>query len=441
MKLEMTELGPVKRAMKIEVPEEVVNKEFDKVYASLRRQAHIPGFRPGKAPIAMLEKRYARMVEQDVVQRLVPDYYQRAIKEAGIQPVLVEIPPLERIKVKRNAAFTFTATVEIKLQIELRDYRPPNPISLKQDSRTVTDEQVEQALLVLREQQGQLDAAPPDSTLAEGLYAIVAIEGFLDDVTVEGTKKEGHLHKVGSKTPLLGLEIDEQLLGKSAGQIIEIPQPYPATHPDERLAGKTVVFRVTIEAVKQQKLPELDDEFAKDCGPYESLEQLRTTLRTQLEEALQREIHGTYKDTIIERLLHTHHFELPEPLVEREVRTMIRQKLLAEHRHNTWGSEMEKQLKLQEDVERLQEESLPEAKRRVKIGLILEAIAEKEGLTVDNQEIEAEITKLANGLKLPIEEVYRMIDAGGENSREEFRERILAEKALELVYQFAVIQG
>jgi trigger factor len=145
MKLEMTELGPVKRSLKIEVPEEAVKGEFQKVYAQLRRKAKIPGFRPGKAPVELLAKRYAELVEQDVVQRLVPDYYQRAVKEAGVVPVVVDIPPLERMKVNPNAAFTFIATVEIKPTIQLGDYRPPNPISLKRDARTVTDDQVETA--------------------------------------------------------------------------------------------------------------------------------------------------------------------------------------------------------------------------------------------------------------------------------------------------------
>ena len=104
MKLEVTELGPMKRAIKIEVPEDAVNKEFDRAYNDLKRQARIPGFRPGKAPIAMLEKRYAKAVEQDVIQRLVPDYYQRAVREADVAPVLVEIPPLDRMKAQRNNA-------------------------------------------------------------------------------------------------------------------------------------------------------------------------------------------------------------------------------------------------------------------------------------------------------------------------------------------------
>ena len=147
----------MKRALKIEVPEDEVNRRFAQAYSELNRQVRIPGFRPGKAPQALLEKRYAKMVEEDLVRRLVPDYYDRAIREAGLVPVLVEVPPLERVKIKRNASFSFTATVEIKPKIELRDYRPPNPISLKPDTRTVTDEQIEAGIEHLREQNARFD--------------------------------------------------------------------------------------------------------------------------------------------------------------------------------------------------------------------------------------------------------------------------------------------
>ncbi|MDE3036077.1 MAG: trigger factor, partial [Nitrospirota bacterium] len=270
MKVDVTELGPVKRALKIEVPSEDVNKHFALAYAELNKHVRIPGFRPGKAPLSMLEKRYAKEVEEDVVRRLVPDYYERAVREAGIVPVLVEIPPLERVKIKKDAAFSFTATVEIKPKIELRDYKAPNPISLKPDKRTVTDEQVAGTLDVLRERQAQLEAAPAGTALAEGDYAILDVEGFLEQTPVDGAKQTGQLHKIGSKTPILGIEVDAALVGKKEGELAEIPQPYPASHPDQRLAGKTVVYRVTVAAVKRKKLPALDDEFAKDCGPYAS---------------------------------------------------------------------------------------------------------------------------------------------------------------------------
>lgn len=441
MKLEVTELGPVKRAIKIEVPEDVVNQEFDRVYTDLKRQVRVPGFRPGKAPVAMLEKRYAKAVEQDVIQRLVPTYYQKAIQEAGVAPVLVEIPPLERMKANRNTSLTFTATVEIKPPIEVRDYRPPNPISLKPDSRTISDQDVDNALERFRENQSRLEATPSGTLLAEGLYAVVTIEGMLDGEPVEGSKKEGHLHKVGSQEPVLGLTIDEVLVGKQEGDQAEIQQDYAATHPDARLAGKVVTFHVSILGVKQKILPPLDDEFAKDCGAYDTLEALKDKIRSELESVLKRDIEEGYKDQIMERLLAMHHFDLPETLVEREIRTLVRQRLMEEQRKKDGKFSMNDQLQMEEEAKRIQQEVAPGAQKRVKLGLVLDAIADKEGISVSEQEIDEEFTKLASGLQVPLEDIRKMVESGGESSRQEFVDRIRAEKTLQLVYQFAVVQG
>lgn len=441
MKLEMTELGPVKRALKIEVPEEAVKSEFQKVYAQLNRQVRIPGFRPGKAPVALLQKRYADMVEHDVVQRLVPDYYRRAVQEAGVKPVTVEIPPLERMKVKPNTAFTFTATMEIKPTIQLGDYRPPNPISLKKDSRTVTEDQVDKTLQSLREEHAQIDAVPADSPLRDGLYAMLNIEGFIDGEVVDAAKKQGHLHPVGVKASIFGVSVDEQLIGKKSGETVEVSQVYPANHPDAPLAGKTLVLKLKIEAVKEKKLPELDDEFAKDCGDYDSLEKLKTTIQAQLEDILKQDIEEGYKDQIIERLLTMHHFDIPEALIDRELQTLVRQKMLKEHQHARQEDDLEEPVRLQEEAKRLQQELQPEAKRRVKLSLILEAVAQKEQIEVGGDEVEAEVQKLAQQLKMPGAEIRRMIEAGGPGAQEEFRERMKAEKALQFVYQNAVIQG
>ena len=441
MKLEMTELGPVKRALKIEVPEEAVNSEFKKVYTELKKQVRIPGFRPGKAPLELLQKRYGKMVGQDVIQRLVPDYYQRAVKEAGVVPVVVDIPPLERMKVEPNTAFTFTATVEIKPAIRLGDYRPPNPISLKKDARSVTDDQIDEALQSLREQHAQIDAVSEGTSLQDGLYAVLTIEGFVDNQPVEGSQKNGHLHKIGSNTPILGVEFDARLVGKAAGETFDIPQPYPPNHPDPNLAGKTMVLKVTIDAVKEQKLPDLDDEFAKDCGDYESLENLKTTVTTQLENILKQDLEEGYKDQVIARLLQMHHFDFPEVLIEQELQTLVRQKLMKEQRHAHREDDVEEPLRLQEEAKRLQQELQPEAKRSVKLSLILDAVAQKEGIYVSEEEVEAEVQKLATSLQLPVADIQRMVEAGGQGAQEEFRERMKAEKALQFVYQNAVIQG
>ncbi len=436
MKMEMTELGPMKRALKIEVPAEEVAERFSKAYKELNRQVHVPGFRPGKAPMALLEKRYAKAVEEDVVRNLVPDFYDRAVRQAGISPVLVEIPPLERVKIKRDSPFTFTATVEIKPKIELRDYKAPNPISLKPDKRTVTEEQVAKGMDVLREQHARLEAAPAGHEAVAGDFVVVSLAGHLDGQPLEGTKKEGHLHKVGSKATLLGLEIDAHLLGKKEGETVEISQPYPSSHPDPRVAGKTVQFTLNLTALKVKKLPDLDDEFAKDCGAYSSLVELTDKLKSEMERALKREIEDSYKDTIVKRLLETHHFDLPETLVERELEAIIRQHMQQRQRRGEGAGTPETG-----DLTQLRQQNRDEAMRRVKVGLILEAVAEKEHLTVTQDDLNNEVHRLASELKIAHADLVKMIQAGGQDSIEELRARILAEKSLDFVYRNAVIQG
>jgi len=438
MKMEMTELGPMKRALKIEVPAEEVAQRFVRAYSELNRQVHIPGFRQGKAPMALLEKRYAKAVEEDVVRSLVPDFYERAVREAGISPVLVEIPPLERVKIKKDAPFTFTATVEIKPKIELRDYKAPNPISLKPDKRTVTDEQLAKGMDVLREQHARLDAPPAGHTASDGDFVILSLEGHLDGQPLEGTRKDGHLHKVGSKATVLGLEIDPHIGGKSEGETISVPQPYPASHPDVRVAGKTVIFTITVNAVKVKKLPDLDDEFAKDCGAYASLAELQEKLRGEMEKALKREIEDTYKDTIVKRLMETHHFDLPEALLERELEAIIRQHMQQLQRRA--GRETAEALE-PDALAQLRQQSRDEAARRVKVGLILEAVAEKENLTVTQEDLNNEIHRLSTELKVAQAELVKMIQAGGQDAIDELRARILAEKSLDFVYRNAMIQG
>ena len=437
MKMEVTELGPMKRALKIEVPADDVTERFSRAYIELNRQVKIPGFRPGKAPLAILEKRYAKAVEEDVIRSLVPDFYDRAIKQAGISPVLVKIPPLDRVKIKKDSSFTFTATVEIKPRIELLDYKKPNPISLKPDKRTVADEQLDRALSVLREQQARLDAAPAGTAVAESDYVVVDLEGYLDGAPLEGTKKEGQLHKVGSKAALLGIEIDTYLVDKKEGDIVEIAQAYPASHPDHRVAGKTVQFRLDVKGVKQKKLPALDDEFAKDCGPYTSLQEIKNKLRSEMEKALKKDIEESYKDTILKHLADTHHFDLPETLVERELDAIVRRKLQERQRSKAADPTPATE---SEELKKIREEHRENAHRRVKVGLILEAIAEKEGLSVSQEDLNNEVTRLATELRVPMVDLAKMIQAGGQDSIEELRARILADKVLEFVYLHAVIQ-
>jgi len=437
MKLEVTELGPVQRAVKIEVPAEDVTKRFEAAYADLNRQVHIPGFRPGKAPLALLEKRYAKTVEEDVLRKLIPDYYQRAMKETGFDPVTVDIPPLERIKIKKGMSLVFTTTVEIKPIFELREYKG---ITLKQDKRAVDDEELDKAMQVLRQQHGQIELVTEERGITEGDYVQARLEVLEGGTPAEGLKPENHLIRVGDKSLVLGIPLDEALLGKTKGEVVELTQQFPTDYGDVRVAGKTITLRAVVQELKRKVLPELDDEFAKDLGDYKSLAELREKVKGQLEQGLQRDIEDKYKDEIMKRLVDLHHnFELPETLVQRELEAMI-QNTHQRRRMTLTEARGQAEPLPAEEVRNLREQFLPTAKDRVRLALVLEAIAQKEGITVTEADVEQECRMMARAMKVEPAEIQKLLLSGGREALEDLRSRILADKALQFAYQKAIIQ-
>lgn len=426
MKLDVTELGPVKRAVRIEVPAEDVSKRFQDVYAELRNQVHIPGFRPGKAPQALLEKRYAKTVEDDVVRQLIPEYYSRAMKETGFKPVAVDLPPLERIKIKNGTPLVFTTTVEIKPVFELREYKG---VTLKQDKREITEEELDKAMQVLRHQHAQIETVPEDREIAAEDIVQVAIERVEGTGAPAGFKPEPHLIRAGDKTPIYGAVLDDAILGKKKGAAFEA-------------GGPALTVRGTVQALKHKVLPELDDEFAKDLGEYKTLAELRDKVKTQLERSLKQDIEETYKDLLMKRLVEIHHFDVPESLVQRELDAMVHAERSRQQRlrhlasHGEGGGEAPPSF----DARKFREESLPTAQQRVKLGLVLETIAEKEGIAVADADIAEECRQMARAMQVDVAEVVKMLKSSGEDAVEDLRARILAEKALQFVYEKAIIQ-
>lgn len=438
MKLEVTELGPVQRAVKIEVPAEDVTKRFEQAYADLNRQVRIPGFRPGKAPRALLEQRYAKVVEDDVLRSLIPDYYQRAMKETGFSPVAVDMPSLERLKVKKGAPLIFTTTVEIKPLFELREY---TGITLKQDKRKLGDEDVDKAMQILRQQHAQLEVVREDRGIVEGDFVKVQVEALEGGTPIAAIKPESPLLRIGEKIPVLGQVLDEALLGQKKGATVEVSNPAPPEHGDPAVAGKQITVRAVVQEVKAKVLPELDDEFAKDLGDYKSLAELREKVRAQLEKDLQRDTEETYKDACMKRLVEVHHFEIPDSLVQRELDAMVqgaherrRRMTLAEARGLPAPG------MTPEEARQLRQEFLPTAKERVRLALILEAIAQKEGITVTEADLDLECRSMARAMKIDPAEIKKLLLAGGAEALEDLKSRILSEKALKFVYQKAIIQ-
>lgn len=423
MKVEVQELTPVKRAIKVEIPQDVVSKEFAQAYALLRTKVKIPGFRPGKAPISILERRFAREVEEDVVQKLVPDYYRKAIAEAGLTPV--ELPAIEQISIKKDAPLSFMATVEIRPKISLSNY---TGIKLARQAISVRDEDVDKALAQLQNQHGQLESYEPGHGIQTGDYVIMDFEGFAGGVALAEAKAEGFLLEVGSKT--LATPIEDALIGRKGGESYEIDITLPDDHQNKQWAGKEIHFKIKVHEVKRKILPSLDDDFAKELG-FTSLEELRAKLRTEIENRLGSERTAQEKEQLVKQLIAQHTFQVPPSMAEREFQDILYR---LENQRRFAGSTKEEAAL---DLKAIQEEYQPIAEDRAKGRILLQSIAEREGLSVGPQEVDQEIALMAKGARTTAQEMKNWM-LSQQGSLEGLKTKLLERKALEFIHSKAI---
>lgn len=425
MKVAVGEISTVKKSLTIEVPEEVVTKELSSAYTDLNQRVRIPGFRPGKAPRSLLEQRYAATVEEDVIRRLVPDYYQRAIKETGLRPV--ELPTIEKIEMKKNAPLSFTAMVEIAPPISLGAY---TGLKAEKPKMEVTNLEVDKALESLQEQHAQLTACPEGHQIAEKDFVVIDFQGTMDGRPLEGGSRENQPVQIGSNTMIPGFE--EQLINHLRGDRVTVRTSFPKDYPKAELAGRPVEFEVTIREVKQKVTPALDDEFAKDVGPFKTLDELKARLRDDLTARFKMEQERAVKSALLKQLTEAHSFEVPASLVEQELREAIAR---LEQRLPK-GVTLE-QAKI--DPEAVRKEIRPSAEEKVKGRLILAAIADREKLTVSKEELDAALARTAQELKLSSEDVKRLI-LTQDGHLDVFKDRLLEDKTLDWVVSKAVIE-
>jgi trigger factor len=424
MKVDVQEISPVVRALRIEVPEEVVRKEFESAYLALNRRVQVPGFRPGKAPLAVLEKRYAPTVEEDVLRRLIPDFYQQAIKQSGLAPV--ELPAIEAVHLHRDEPLTFTARVEVRPKFELGTYRG---LKLARQKLTVSDADLDKALDLLREQHAQLVACPPDHTAAQHDFALVDFTGESEGRPLPGGAGEGVTVEIGAHAVLPGFE--EQLVGARSGERVEVRVTLPADYRQTEFAGKEARFDVTVREIKTKLLPALDDEFAKDLG-HDSLATLKDKVRADLETRAAHEAARLNRAAAVKALVEAHQVDLPPSLIEREFQDALAQ--LAQRLPR--GMTLEQ---ANVDVEAFRREYQPAAESKVKGRLILEAIADQEKLDVGREEVDDALAKIAQEMHAGAEDVRRYL-ISRDGSLEPFRARLREDKALDLVYNGAVFE-
>ncbi|HEV8614270.1 MAG TPA: trigger factor [Methylomirabilota bacterium] len=397
MKVAVEEIEGCKRRLAVEAPLDVVQKEWEKAYGRVQRQARLPGFRKGHVPRSLVKLHFADDVRREVAEHLIPDVYRQALDEARIDPV--NEPDLTEVKLEENAPLSFVAVVEVKPEITLGDYKG---LDVEHAPKPITESDVDEALEHMREQQAEFRAV--DRTAAAG--DLVVVDYTLAPEDHDPTTANGYHFLVGSGTVLP--EIDAAAAGMRAGEEKTIDVRFADDHRMETLRGKGGTATLKVGEVKEKVLPALDDDFAKSVGELESLEALRAELRKQLEARREADDRRTLEDKVLDGLLARHEFTVPSAMVMRQVGHQVEH---ARERMRRQGVDPDR---VQWDYGKLLTELKPGAEQAVRRALLLEAIAGKEGIVPAESEVEAEVEKLAAGSQRPLPAVRRMMEKSGD---------------------------
>ncbi|MGE5188571.1 MAG: trigger factor [Gemmatimonadota bacterium] len=416
MKTNVEAVSGIEKRIRVEVPADEVSRRIEEGYVEVRKLAPLKGFRKGKAPMSMVRRVFRESVESDVAEHLVRESLADAIRRNDIR--VLSMPKIDGGKLREGEEFVFTATVEVVPEIAPDGYKG---IPVTRETVEVTDADVDGAIGKLRESFARYHAVSGRGAAEGDLveYGFVASAG---GEVVE--KSDSGTAVLGGGLPF-GKEFEAALSGAVAGQEKAFDVTFPEEFPDRKYAGKPVSFAVTVNAVREKRLPEIDDEFARNFSDISGVADLRGKMRERLRrEAEERSRLGAEEDVrkgLVERIP----FEVPGTLVDRQIVSMMED---AASRMASQGIDLKK---INLDYEKMRERFAPNAERAVRVSLILEAIARKENIDVPFAEIEAEMKAIAEGLRMDYEKVREMY--GDEARMDDLRSRLVGRKVMEFL--------
>lgn len=415
MKVHVETLSPIERKLSIEVEPAQVAAELGRAYHALGERVRLPGFRPGKVPRRILEQRFRGEVEDDVARRLVEKSYLSAIAEHGVEAV--GEPSVTGARLVLDAPFAFEATVEVRPEVAPKDY---TGLPLKRATPKVEEAQVEARIEELRQRLGRLEPVEGRTTAELSDFAVVDYQGTLEGRPFEGGSGEGVTVEVAKGDVTAGNV--EALAGVAIGEVKEATATFPQGHAQ---AGKTATFRFTLRGLKKRVVPPLDDELAREVGGGPTLEALRNRVRTDLLSGAKAEAARAERDQLVQALIARNPFAVPKAMVERGLEAMLEGALRSLAR----GGVDPRTLNL--DFDALRAEMRPRAESEVRGALLLEAIAEKEQLTVEPTEVDARIEQLAKESEQALSQVRKAFK--DPNQRRSLELRIREEKTVEFL--------
>jgi trigger factor len=422
MKVAVENIEACKRRVSVEAPADIVDREWERAYGRVQKQARLPGFRKGHVPRSLVKLHFATDVRREVAEHLIPDVYRRAIDEARLDPV--NEPDLQDVRLEEGAPLSFVAVVEVKPTIEVGVI---HGVEVEHAASSVTDDDVEQALEQMREQHAEYRAV--ERAAAPG--DLVIIDYTLTPEGQDPATANGYQFVVGSGSVFK--EIDQAVAGMHAGEERHVALRFPDDYRVEPLRGKAADATVKLVEVKEKVLPALDDEFAKSLGEFDAIDALRSELRKQLETRHETDARRQLEDRVVDALLERHAFEVPEALVMRHIAHQVEH---ARERMRRQGLDPEQ---VPWDYGKLVQDLKPAAEKAVRRMLFLDAVADREGITVTGDDVDAEIAKIAQASQRPEPAVRRMMEKSGD--LDALRHGVRERKTLDHLVQHASIRA
>ncbi|GFI68314.1 trigger factor [Lachnospiraceae bacterium] len=409
----------------IEVSAQELEKALQNAFLKNKNKISIPGFRKGKVPRQMVEKMYGpEIFYEDAANELIPDAYEKAVEECGED--IVSSPSIEVTQIKKGEPFIFTAEVALKPEVKLGKYKG---VTVDKADLNVTDEEVDAEVNKERENNAR-NIEVTDRPVKDGDMTVLDFEGFVDGVAFEGGKGENYPLTIGSGAFIPGFEA--QLVGAEINKETEVNVTFPGDYQAEDLRGKAAVFKCTIKEIKEKELPELDDEFAGEVSEFDTLEEYKADVKAKLTEKKEKDAKEAKEAAVIEAIVNDSDMEIPDAMVETQQRQMMDE---FAQRIQMQGLSMEQYLQFTgASYERMIEQVKPQAEKRIKSRLVLEAIAKAENIEASEEDYEQELKAMAEAYQMEVDKVKEMLP---EKSVSQIKEDIAVRKAAE----FAVEQS
>jgi len=412
--------------LEISVSAEKLEEGIMKSYLKNVKKFNIAGFRKGKAPRKIIERHYGEAVfYEDAINIICPDAYDEAVKEHNLEPV--DRPDIDIIDIESGKGLIFKAVVTVKPEVALGQYKG---IEAEKKEYNVTDEEVDKEIEIMRDKNARL-VEVSDRPVKNGDIIIIDFKGFVDDKQFEGGTSENFNLEVGSGQFIPGFE--DQLVGAELGKEIDVNVQFPKEYNSEELAGKPALFKVTVKEIKEKQLVELDDEFAKDVSEFDTLDELEADIRKKKEEQCKRLEKQQYEDEVINKVVENATVDIPEVMVDAQVNIMLRD---FDYQLRYQGLNLEAYLKyMNMDIDKLKESYRDVAKSRVKSQLVLEKVAEAEGIAATEEDLNAEIEKTAKHYNQDLEKFKKTLK---EDEITYIKDGIVIQKAIDFLVDNSV---